>query len=133
MLHGIATAGFCPKGRKAEDGPIDPKYPLTETKTANYRERTRLNILHSDATLIIYSHTMDKGTALTANLCNEMNRTHLMIDLDKTFELRNFKTWLKKENIKTLNIAGPRESHTKGIYEEALSFLFFIFINPGNN
>jgi hypothetical protein len=26
IKHGIAHGGWCPKGRRAEDGPIDAKY-----------------------------------------------------------------------------------------------------------
>jgi hypothetical protein len=32
--HGIPHGGWCPKGRKAEDGPIDPRYLLRETPTS---------------------------------------------------------------------------------------------------
>jgi hypothetical protein len=31
LAHNVECAGWCPKGRKAEDGPIDAKYPLKET------------------------------------------------------------------------------------------------------
>jgi predicted Rossmann-fold nucleotide-binding protein len=48
----IDCGGFCPKGRKSEDGTIPIKYPLTETHTDNYPERTELNVKASDGTLI---------------------------------------------------------------------------------
>ena len=35
--HGIPHGGWCPKGRKAEDGPIDPRYELTETPCTDCR------------------------------------------------------------------------------------------------
>jgi hypothetical protein len=38
--HGIPHGGWCPKGRRAEDGPIDAPYQLKETPKANYVERT---------------------------------------------------------------------------------------------
>ena len=31
MEHGIPHGGWCPKGRLAEDGPIDVRYQLNET------------------------------------------------------------------------------------------------------
>jgi hypothetical protein len=34
--HNLECGGWCPKGRKAEDGPIDPKDPLKETPSASY-------------------------------------------------------------------------------------------------
>ena len=38
-------------GRKAEDGPIDPKYPLKETPSVAYIQRTEWNVRDSDATV----------------------------------------------------------------------------------
>ena len=37
---GLTHEGWCPLGRIAEDGPLDAKYQLRETPTANYAERT---------------------------------------------------------------------------------------------
>jgi hypothetical protein len=33
---GLACGGWCPKGRRAEDGPIPERYPLTETTSPRY-------------------------------------------------------------------------------------------------
>jgi hypothetical protein len=38
---GIACGGWCPKGRRAEDGPIPERYPLKETSSPAYPQRTR--------------------------------------------------------------------------------------------
>jgi hypothetical protein len=48
----VECGGWRPKGRKAEDGPIDPKYPLKETPTASYIQRTEWNVRDSDATIL---------------------------------------------------------------------------------
>ena len=50
---GITIGGYCPKGRLAEDGKISDKYPLIETRFANYLQRTKWNVRNSDATLIL--------------------------------------------------------------------------------
>ena len=50
--HGIPHGGWCPKGRKAEDGPIDAKYQLKETPSSNYLQRTEWNVRDSDGTVI---------------------------------------------------------------------------------
>ena len=49
---GIEHGGYCPKGRRAEDGRIPDEYQLTETTTADYSDRTERNILESDLSLI---------------------------------------------------------------------------------
>ena len=49
---GLPHGGWCPRGRLAEDGPLDPRYLLRETATPNYAERTAANVRDSDATSI---------------------------------------------------------------------------------
>ena len=49
--HGIPHGGWCPKGRWAEDGPIDGRYQLQETPTGSTSAnmsaaaRRRMNLL----------------------------------------------------------------------------------------
>jgi Circularly permutated YpsA SLOG family len=40
IWHDIPHGGWCPKGRKAEDGPIGSNYLLKETPTSSYPQRT---------------------------------------------------------------------------------------------
>ena len=39
MSLGLTVGGYCPRGRKAEDGKIPERYPLTETTSSDYRVR----------------------------------------------------------------------------------------------
>ena len=41
IAHGITHGGWCPKGRKAEDGPIDARYQLKETPSSDCVQRTK--------------------------------------------------------------------------------------------
>src|SRR2546421_5720527 len=71
----IHVTGWCPKGRLAEDGPISSRYPLMETPTSLYSERTEWNIRDADATLVLLlSVTMSpgNGTAFTIDKANEL-------------------------------------------------------------
>jgi len=52
MELNIPIGGWCPKGRKAEDGPIADKYPLQETTSGDYRVRTEKNVKDSEGTII---------------------------------------------------------------------------------
>jgi putative molybdenum carrier protein len=36
--------GWCPKGRKAEDGCVAAKFPLIETPSASYKQHSRVRI-----------------------------------------------------------------------------------------
>ena len=62
---GIAVAGWCPKGRLAEDGLIDDHYPLKETPQRRYAQRTEWNVRDSNGTLIVARRPLTGGAALT--------------------------------------------------------------------
>jgi hypothetical protein len=60
---------FCPKGRLAEDGVIEPRYQLEETSTKNYPQRTEKNVLASDGTAIFtIASRLTGGSKKTAEL-----------------------------------------------------------------
>ena len=44
IFRDVPHGGWCPKGRKAEDGKIPPQYQLTETPSASYMQRTEWNV-----------------------------------------------------------------------------------------
>ena len=119
--------GFCPKGRKSEDGRIPEKYPLTETATGEYPERTEWNVKTGDGTLVLIDKDADKGTTLTINLCRQYNKPFLPVDLSKKNQPEAMIQWIKENHIKILNIAGSRESSSPGIYHKAYNFLRDIF------
>ena len=66
---GIECGGTCPAGRIAEDGIIPEKYPLTELDSTVYSDRTRKNVIDSDATLIVHFGQLAGGTAFTRQCC----------------------------------------------------------------
>ncbi|MBS1213014.1 MAG: hypothetical protein H6R26_1631, partial [Proteobacteria bacterium] len=48
LAVGLAVSGWCPQGRRAEDGVIPARYPLTETPEPDYAVRTRRHVEDSD-------------------------------------------------------------------------------------
>lgn len=129
LKFGIACGGWCPKGRKAEDGQIDKKYPLKEASDASYETRTKLNVLESDGTLILFEGEMDAGTRLTFNLAQEMNKPVLAIDLsgNKDSIFQKIYNWINFNYLEIINIAGPRESNSPRIYVKTFNFLEELF------
>ncbi len=127
---GIEHGGYCPKGRRAEDGRIPAKYNLIETESADYEERTERNLTESDGTLIMYIGKMRGGTLLTSALCRKEGKPCLIIDLNHLTEgtARDFTKWLMDNGIRVLNIAGGRESVVP-IYSKAMECLRFLFSN----
>ena len=115
---GFDCGGWCPLGRRAEDGPIDPRYPLTESDSPRYNVRTEQNTIDSDGTLIITGGRLEGGTRLTLELALQKNRPCRVIDLRQPLELEQVIDWLVALEISTLNIAGPRESKQPGIADK---------------
>ena len=127
----IACGGWCPSGRLAEDGKIPEKYPLKEASTVNYPQRTRLNIEDSDGTLIVYLNRFDPGTGLTLGLCKKLNKPFLIIKVSEPYNTSVLNDWIGKNEIQTLNIAGPRESGEPGIYDNTIRLLQQAFADAG--
>ena len=118
IRHGYEHGGWCPHGRLAEDGVIPPIYRLRETDSADYDERTEKDVVDSDATLIVAREKeLSGGTAFTKTCAEQQGRPVLVVyESDNvarsTAALSKF---LKRNNVRTLNVAGPRESQAPGI------------------
>jgi hypothetical protein len=123
LTLGIPCGGWCPKGRKAEDGAIPDRYPVTETETADYEERTRLNVRDADATLILASGPLSGGTGLTAETAAAQGKPCLVADPFSPPEAQAVARWLAENEVRVLNVAGPRESIQPGIHRAAVDFL----------
>ena len=123
IATGLFHAGACPAGRLAEDGVIDVRYRLTETKSADPASRTRRNVQESDATLILSPTAPCGGTLLTANYAGKLSRPFLIVDPFAITAVEEIVAWLKDRGFQTLNIAGPRESESPGIADRTRSGL----------
>ena len=126
----IPCGGCCPKGRKAEDGPIDTRYPLQETVSARYPIRTERNVKESDGTLILTWGKPSGGTALTIKFAQKHKKPIWIIDLSMGGDSKAVKEWAKVNRIRILNVAGPPESSVPGIYDQAVKFLRSVLNRP---
>src|SRR5205807_9858634 len=79
---GIACGGWCPKGRRAEDGKIPSKYPLKENDSPEYPPRPAMNVRNSDCTLILTRGERDRRPALTLRLAKQHKKSYRVVDLD---------------------------------------------------
>jgi Circularly permutated YpsA SLOG family len=106
--------GWVPGDRMAEDGVISDRYPLTPLPHGNYRQRTRLNVVDSDGTAILYDGNLSDGTRLTRELCELLNRPCVLISARETPDPNAAAAavlkFIEDHNIETLNVAGPRAS-----------------------
>lgn len=123
LARGLACGGWCPKGRRAEDGPIAVHYPLIETPSAHYLQRTQWNVRDSDGTLVLLRGTPEGGTAKTIDYANRLERPVCIVDFAAGARLGPVRAWLRSHAIGTLNLAGPRASKQPTIYDDATRFL----------
>lgn len=137
---GISHGGWCPYGRKAEDGTIPMKYKLVEaaaptveeSSDANgiYKKRTELNTIDSDGTLVIAKDELIGGTLYTIEMAKKHKKPYFIFNISNNFETNEIVKWIKGNKIQTLNIAGPRASEIIGIYDESCHVLRKLLNNP---
>ncbi len=119
----IPCGGWIPKGRRAENGAIPEWYPLREMPSPRYPPRTAKNVREATGTLILTWGPPTGGTALTVKLARKQRKPFLLVDLAQGGDPETVRDWLRKNEIKILNVAGPRESQVPGIHDRAVGFL----------
>lgn len=113
---GLPHGGWCPRGRKAEDGNIEERYRLTETPSHRYSQRTEWNVRDSDATVVFsVAPEVSGGSALTIAIAQRLGKPWLHLSAeavsaegaDPAEVLLDF---LAAHRVSRLNVAGPRAS-----------------------
>ncbi len=134
--RGLTYCGWCPQGGWAEDCPEPPgivsQYPLlTMTTGRDPAARTERNVRDSDATLLIVPHggPADSPGSTTTELCAQrLGRRYLVLETRGGDPVERCVSWIAGllegcERDLDLNVAGPRESESPGIYAEATTLL----------
>jgi hypothetical protein len=112
IAHGTPRVGWCPKGRRAEDGVIRGRHVLQRTPSREYSQRTEWKVRNSDAT-VIFTVWPDPtgGSKLTADCATKHGKPWLHFARvaagDPAARLREF---LAAHAVKVLNVAGARAS-----------------------
>lgn len=120
---GLPVGGWCPRGRLAEDGPLPERYPLEETPSQEYPQRTEWNVRDSDGTLVLTRGRPSGGTRLTVRLAAKLEKPCLVLDLEADPDPSQLRAWLAEAEVAVLNVAGPRASGQPGIHEQAARWL----------
>src|ERR1700741_3636077 len=120
---GSEVGGWCPAGRRAEDGPIDARYSLIETPSADPAQRTGRNVRDSDGTLILpHRGRRSRAGPKPAAVARGLGRPLFTQSLASP-DPEGFRLWLRTHGVNPLNVAGPRESEAPGIYRQAFGVL----------
>jgi Circularly permutated YpsA SLOG family len=114
LAAGFPCGGWAPGDRSAEDGIIEDRYPLVALPKGGPRQRTRLNVVDSDGTVIFFFESLKGGARLTRNLCALEKRPYLLIDVREITEphraAERVGEFVEREGIRILNVSGPRAS-----------------------
>jgi hypothetical protein len=117
--RGVCCGGWCPEGRRSEAGMIAARYPVHELVGSGYSERTRQNVVDSDGTAIIFDAVLEGGTRLTAEVCEQERKPHVLIDaaaLSRAESVDLLEKFIRDNDINVLNVAGPRASKWRGAH-----------------
>jgi hypothetical protein len=117
---GLPHGGWCPKGRKAEDGPIPDHYNLVETEGASYLARTERNVKQSDGTVIFTMAELAGGAARTADFARRHRRPWVHVRLDATTDEDGagmLIAFAAGHRVKVLNVAGSSASREPDLYD----------------
>lgn len=136
---GFPHGGWCPKGRKAEDGPISAQYHLKETSSASYLQRTDRNVRDSDGTVIFtIAPNLSGGSKRTADFAEKHRKPFLHLPRhSSSFDspallLQRF---VEENGVRILNIAGTRASKEPDVWRFAYgtleAALFWDKAHPG--
>lgn len=122
LKKNVACGGWCPKGRKCEDGLLDSRYPLRESNSSSYLQRTEWNVRDSDLTLIFtMTPELDGGSKRTADFALKHGKTFKHVH--PAISPESVVAYLQRKTPRVLNVAGKRESSAPGIYEWVIDYL----------
>ena len=122
---GIPCGGCMPLGFLTEDGPrpeFSEQYGARELPTESSAARTEQNVHDSDATLW-FGETTTSGAQTTVGACQKLGKPCLPVYPAASFEPSHVVTWIVEHTIRTLNVAGNRESIEPGIGDRVERFL----------
>jgi hypothetical protein len=131
IKNDIPHGGWAPKGRTAEDGIIPGKYLVHEAPTANDDRGIELNVVHSDGTLIITHGEPTCEPALTRTFAEKHKKPYFHVNLISTPVFKasiEIPRWIKKYDIKILNITGSRAGKDPKIYDATIKILEAVFL-----
>ena len=127
---GLFCGGWCPKGCNAEDRKVSDEYLLQETDSADYSEHIEMNVKHSDGTIIFTVGESTDSAALIIEFAKKHQKPILPIDLSRSV-LKSLSdeisSWIGRNNIQILNVAGSKESENSGIYRTVYDILIVVF------
>jgi hypothetical protein len=118
LSHGVPCGGWCPRGRKAEDGRIPEVYELAETPSADYLQRNEWNVRDSDATVIFtQAAELGGGSRRTSVFAAKQGKPWVHLGETNGIDecVARLREFLGCHQPLILNVAGSRGSKEPGV------------------
>ena len=127
---GLETGGWLPNGCKTLDGPRPEyltDYGMVEHSSSLYPPRTEMNVKNSEGTIRFAETFSSPGERCTLKAIKWHNRPYKDVNIKKPIPQEELLSWIKKHDIKVLNIAGNSEDTAPGIEEFVYNYLVGLF------
>jgi putative molybdenum carrier protein len=136
---GIPTGGWMPRGWKTLAGPnphLGREYGLQE-HTGDYAKRTAANVRDSDGTIRFAGSFRTFGERCTLKWIKHFGRPHIDIDIRSPRPVIDIIEWMRKNNIRVLNVAGNSEPKSRtalssGVTAFVIDYLSQVFCQLGH-
>jgi len=118
ITNRIPHGGWCPAGRKAENGRIPARFKLVATRSPTYAVRTRWNVRDTDGTVIFsMRRRLVAGSKRTALAAAQYGKPLLQLGSwhEAVEAARRLARFVQRHQIAVLNVAGPRASEAPGM------------------
>lgn len=132
---GIPTGGWMPKGFLTRRGPapeLAREFRLRE-HTGGYADRTEANVRLADGTLRFAATFETLGEKCTLKWLRHHRKPYLDIDRAAPPPIEEVAAWIKRHNVKVLNVTGnvepkSKRAKTSGITEFVIDYLSRVFL-----
>lgn len=126
---GITTGGSAPKGYYTETGKnpqlLRDVYGLSEHADWRYPARTKQNVMDSDGTVWV-GNTNSAGYRCTKAAAHAVRTTRVYHWIENPTP-QELWAWVEAHRIRTLNVAGNRESTNPGIFDQTRTLIVEAF------
>ena len=127
----IKTGGIAPKGFMTEAGKdpsLKSEYGLRENYSDDLKERTLSNLRGAHCTIVFATKPSSRGTKFTIDSLEREKRMYIVLNPFKTDASEKVREFLdlvydRCKNPLIVNIAGNRESRSKGIEEKVVDVI----------
>jgi hypothetical protein len=123
----LATyGGWCPAGRKADDGTIPERYNLRELETGGREEAIERNLVEADGLLLVYFGGLKRFAEGALLRAIKWQKPYKLIEGSEIAPHRGaeiVRTWEWDHNIERLYVTGPSAREYSRGYDYALELI----------